>query len=473
MNYVFYDFETSGTNRYFDQPIQIAAALVNEDFEIIETLNETCKLKDGIVPNPHALLVNKIKIDTLKNGQSFFEMMNIVHRKFTDWSPATFIGYNSLFFDEVVLRQSLYQSLYDPYLTNTNDNRRADLYHIMCAITKLESKIIKLGFNPKTEKESYKLEYLAKANNVEQKQAHDAMSDVYATIGLAKIIKEEASDFWNHCIYISNPNNFLSYLDLHDIVFKAPSHPSHDFYPMSFMTANPERPKELSFFDLNYDIEKYKDSRLSAIISLIESKEKVIKILEINKAPIILGEDFLNSSEILSSKVEKNYHDKVNKIKTNKEFVEKLAQALVDRSQDKAVNYPMPDFLETQIYAGFSGPADKEKMKDFRDTPDYEKKYTISKDFEDARYREIAYRILFNECPAVFSEGKLNERRQFFAQRALDSNSDVKWCTIDKARKAIESLLDDDAYKSDASSIKEIELFINEEEEKYRNYLDC
>ena len=133
----------------------------------------------------------------------------------------------------------------------------------------------------------------------------------------------------------------------------------------------------------------------------------------------------------------------------------------------------MPDFLETQIYAGFSGPADKEKMKDFRDTPDYEKKYTISKDFEDARYREIAYRILFNECPAVFSEGKLNERRQFFAQRALDSNSDVKWCTIDKARKAIESLLDDDAYKSDASSIKEIELFINEEEEKYRNYLDC
>ena len=153
MNYVFYDFETSGTNRYFDQPIQIAAALVNEDFEIIETLNETCKLKDGIVPNPHALLINKIKIDTLKNGQSFFEMVNKVHRKFTDWSPATFIGYNSLFFDEVVLRQSLYQSLYDPYLTNTNNNRRADLYHIMCAIAKLRPSVVKLGFNPKTEKE--------------------------------------------------------------------------------------------------------------------------------------------------------------------------------------------------------------------------------------------------------------------------------------------------------------------------------
>ena len=471
MNYVFYDFETSGTNRYFDQPIQIAAALVNEDFEIIETLNETCKLKDGIVPNPHALLINKIKIDTLKNGQSFFEMVNKVHRKFTDWSPATFIGYNSLFFDEVVLRQSLYQSLYDPYLTNTNDNRRADLYHIMCAITKLKSEIIKLGFNPKTEKDSYKLEHLAIANNIEQEQAHDAMSDVYATIGLAKIIRDKASDFWNHCINISNPNNFLSYLNMHDIVFKAPSHPTHDFSPISFITANPERPKELSFFDLNHDIEKYKDSRLTGIISLIESKEKVIKILEINKAPIILGDDFINNSEVLSSKLKSNYHDKVNNIKTNKEFITKLEQALIDRSQDKAVNYPMPDFLETQIYSGFSGSADKEKMNNFRSTPDFNEKYIISKDFEDARYREIAYRILFNECPAVFSEDKLNERKQFFAQRALDSNNDVKWCTIDKARKAIESLLDDEDYKSDKSSIKEIELFINEEEEKYKEYL--
>ena len=473
MNYIFYDFETSGTNRYFDQPIQIAAALVNEKFEIVETLNETCKLKDGIVPHPQALLINKIKIDTLKNGQSFFEMVDKVHKKFTDWSPAIFIGYNSLFFDEVVLRQSLYQSLYDPYLTNTNDNRRTDLYHIMCAITKLRPDIIKLGYNPKTEKESYKLEYLAIANNVEQEQAHDAMSDVYATIGLAQIIKEKASDFWEHCMNISNPNNFLSYLDMQDIIFKAPSHPSHDFYPISYITANPERSKELSFFDLNYDIDKYCDSSLTGIISLIESKEKVIKILEINKAPIILGDNFIKKSELLSRKLENDYHDKVNKIKNNEKFVQKLEQALVDRSQDKAVNYPMPDFLETQIYSGFSGPSDKEKMSDFRNTPDFEKKYMISKDFEDARYREIAYRILFNECPTVFTEDKLNERKQFFAQRALDSNSDVKWCTIEKARKAIENLQDSDVYKTDASSIKEIETFINEEEEKYKKYLAC
>ena len=54
MNYVFYDFETSGTDRYFDQPIQIAAQLVDEKFNVLDEINEKCKLKDGIVPNPAA-----------------------------------------------------------------------------------------------------------------------------------------------------------------------------------------------------------------------------------------------------------------------------------------------------------------------------------------------------------------------------------------------------------------------------------
>ena len=152
MNYVFYDFETSGTDRYFDQPIQIAAQLVDEQFNVIDEINEKCKLKDGIVPNPAALLINKVDIDTLENGQSFFQMIDKVYKTFNKWSPAIFFGYNSIFFDEVVLRQSLYQSMYSPYLTNTNKNRRSDIYNIVLGLDKLKPGLIKRGFNPKTEK---------------------------------------------------------------------------------------------------------------------------------------------------------------------------------------------------------------------------------------------------------------------------------------------------------------------------------
>ena len=50
MNYVFYDFETSGLNFYFDQPIQLAAKLVDENFHVLDELNEKCRLRDGVIP---------------------------------------------------------------------------------------------------------------------------------------------------------------------------------------------------------------------------------------------------------------------------------------------------------------------------------------------------------------------------------------------------------------------------------------
>ena len=103
MNYVFYDFETSGLNFYFDQPIQLAAKLVNDNFEIIDEINEKCKLRDGVIPSPIAMLVTKTDLYELNKEQSFYEMMDKVYKKFTDWSPAIFIGYNNINFDESFL----------------------------------------------------------------------------------------------------------------------------------------------------------------------------------------------------------------------------------------------------------------------------------------------------------------------------------------------------------------------------------
>ena len=90
MNYVFYDFETTGLDTKFSQPIQIAAVVLDEDFNPIEghdPIDEKCKLKDGIVPHPNAMLVHKVPIDVLKNGQSFYDMMDYVCLLYTSPSP--------------------------------------------------------------------------------------------------------------------------------------------------------------------------------------------------------------------------------------------------------------------------------------------------------------------------------------------------------------------------------------------------
>ena len=69
MNYVFYDFETSGNNKDFDQILQLGAVLTDDNFQIKDKINISCRLKKDIIPAPEALLINKISIDQLKSNE--------------------------------------------------------------------------------------------------------------------------------------------------------------------------------------------------------------------------------------------------------------------------------------------------------------------------------------------------------------------------------------------------------------------
>ncbi len=72
MHYVFYDFETSGSNPIFDQILQ-AGAIVSKDLETVsDKIELNCRLKKSIIPAPQALLVNGISIDQLKSNKKSF-----------------------------------------------------------------------------------------------------------------------------------------------------------------------------------------------------------------------------------------------------------------------------------------------------------------------------------------------------------------------------------------------------------------
>ena len=69
MNYIFYDFETSGSSPIFDQILQ-AGAMVSKDFKTVsDKIELNCRLKKTIIPAPKALLINRISIDQLKSNQ--------------------------------------------------------------------------------------------------------------------------------------------------------------------------------------------------------------------------------------------------------------------------------------------------------------------------------------------------------------------------------------------------------------------
>ena len=109
MSFVFYDLETTGVSTAFDQPLQFAAIYTNTDLKEIERVELRCRIAPHIIPSPYALMVTGIKPEQLVGPDlpSFFEFTQSVMELTKRWAPATWMGFNSIRFDEELLRQAL------------------------------------------------------------------------------------------------------------------------------------------------------------------------------------------------------------------------------------------------------------------------------------------------------------------------------------------------------------------------------
>ena len=112
--FAFYDFETTGISPSFDQPLQFAAILVDANFKEVERINLRCRLSRHIIPSPHAMLVTGLKPEQLidSNLPSLFEFSQSLSQLIRRWTPAVWIGYNSINFDEMFLRHLFCQNLH-------------------------------------------------------------------------------------------------------------------------------------------------------------------------------------------------------------------------------------------------------------------------------------------------------------------------------------------------------------------------
>ena len=108
MVFVFYDTETTGTDTAFDQILQFGAIRTDDDLNEIDGIEVRCCLQAHIVPAPMALKMTGITHRMLLDPAlpSHHEAMRQVHAKLSDWSPSIFVGYNSISFDENLLRQA-------------------------------------------------------------------------------------------------------------------------------------------------------------------------------------------------------------------------------------------------------------------------------------------------------------------------------------------------------------------------------
>jgi len=198
--YLFYDIETTGLNKCFDQVLNFAAIRTNSDLETLSEHEFDIKLNPDVIPSPESLLIHGMGLESMQEGMRECDAMVEIHQLMNQ--PGTIsLGYNTLGFDDEFLRFSFFRHFLSPYTHQfANQCRRMDLYPIT-ALYQLYDKESGVQWPEIDGKVSLKLEELNRLNKFAEGESHNAMVDVKATLEMARRFhKNEA--MWNYaCQY--------------------------------------------------------------------------------------------------------------------------------------------------------------------------------------------------------------------------------------------------------------------------------
>ena len=210
-----YDFETYGDNPRRDRASQFAGIRTDEALNIIsEPLTMYCRPSDDFLPNPLACQITGITPQQAQaKGLNEAEFIKNINEELS--KPETCVaGYNNIRFDDEMTRQLLYRNFFDPYEREwKNGNSRWDIIDMvrLCAATR------PAGINwPKKEdgSNSFKLEQLTAANQIEHAGAHDALADVLATIELAKLVRKHQPKLFDYVYRLRHKQKVQTEIDL-------------------------------------------------------------------------------------------------------------------------------------------------------------------------------------------------------------------------------------------------------------------
>jgi exodeoxyribonuclease-1 len=182
--YLFYDIETTGLNKAFDQVLQFAAIRTDRQLNEIERHTLMVKLRPDVIPSPGAMITNRLSVADLASGLSEFEAIRQIHELMNQRETIS-LGYNSLGFDDEFLRFSFHRNLLPPYTHHfQNGCRRMDLLPIAVMFWLYNREI--MTWPQIQSKPSLKLEHIREANQLASGPAHDASVDVVATVELTR-----------------------------------------------------------------------------------------------------------------------------------------------------------------------------------------------------------------------------------------------------------------------------------------------
>lgn len=437
MNFIFYDTETTGTQTAFDQILQFAAICTDENFNEIERLEVRSRLLPHIVPAPGAVRVNGVSVAKLldQNLPSHYGMVRLIESKLRSWSPAVFIGYNSIRFDENILRQALYQTLHQPYVTNTGGSCRTDALTMVRAASLFVPNSIAVPLNIETGAQVFKLDQLAPLNGFEHHNAHDALG-VEATIHMCRLVKERAPEIWACCMRFSRKSAVHAYLTQEPIICLAEFYGGKPYtWLVTYLGSNSENGSELCMFDLSLDPAALNALNDEDLHAELHKSPKSLRWVRTNSCPILMP---ANKAPSTTKGVELDpslLSARVIYLREHRALREKLIRAAIEDRPE----YGQSTYVEQQIYNAFFSNEDQELMRQFHESP-WEARFPIIAQFQDPRLRTIGARLIYFEKPEVLSEEERRIFEQEFASRLL-SEDEQDWLTLHKAIEETDAML--------------------------------
>lgn len=352
--------------------MQFAGQRTDMDLNSLEQPdNILIKLTPDILPQPHAVLLHGITPQrTLSEGITEAEFAKYFTSQVS--TPDTIIvGFNNIRFDNEFIRFTLWRNFHDAYEWSWKEGCTVwDLLDVVRMTRALRPDGVEWPFGPDG-KPSNKLEYLSAVNKLDHTEAHDAASDVKASIGLARLLKQKQPELFDYLLNIRQKSRVMPLATAGDpLIYTSGRYPP-EFQKTTIAVMVTEKPDKSGalMYDLRIDPDEFKDIPTSELIKRWkawgdDAPYFPVKELKYNRSPAIAPIDMLDDLAARRLGLRREIIDNhLKKLRGIKDFGDKLLEAL-DGLWPKQQPRLMIDELEVDglLYDGFVADQDKPKM---------------------------------------------------------------------------------------------------------------
>lgn len=463
-----HDYETFGTDPKCDRPAQFAGIRTDEDLNIIgEPLVIYCRPANDFLPNPQACLVTGISPQTaLEKGLKESEFIARIHQEISKPGTCT-VGYNNIRFDDEFTRNILYRNFYDPYAREwQNGNSRWDIIDLVRVTRALRPEDI----NWPTREDGYtsfRLEKLTAVNKISHESAHDALSDVLATIEMARLIKQKQPRLYQYIYDLRFKHKVQSLISIQKLtplvhisgMYRAERGHMGIVVPVAMDINNKNavivyelhnNPAEL----LQMDVEKIKYLTFTRTEDLAENEQRLpLKTIHLNKCPVIVPLKTLTEENMTQWSIDlKICAQHLEQLKMDQSLSERIQQAFQS-------DYSSPsDDPDQNLYSGgFFSPADKERMSQIREASES----TLSElefCFDDSRLDEMLFRYRCRNYPDTLLMHEIERWNNYRIQRitTTEGSASIK---LDEYQKELNQIRHNNSSEQNNELLDQLEAY--------------